>query len=309
MRQDERSQIEFGMAMLKHLPVVEAPDEIWSSIEVSLEHGVRDERLRDESFREKRLEVGRSPLTASFGRGSFWAMAAVLVVLAGVGYWRITYNGGDWIQTSASSKIEIKIGNIGTVEVEPNTRVRVVSAKAQEHRLALAHGEIRAKISAPPRLFFVETTSGTAIDLGCEYALNTDESGSGLLRVTKGWVSFQWKGLESLVPAGASCRTRPHAGPGIPYFDEAPEEFKRAMDEVGLGIEKFPLNTILAQARVRDTLSLWHLLSRVDVSERPRVYDRIAALTPVPNGVSRDLALKLDAETLRRWKNELAWTW
>ena len=107
------------------------------------------------------------------------------------------------------------------------------TARPGEHRLALARGEIRAKISAPPRLFFVDTASGTAVDLGCEYTLNTDEDGFGLLRVTRGWVSFQWKGLESLVPAGASCRTRPHVGPGIPYFDDAPESMKQALESFG----------------------------------------------------------------------------
>jgi hypothetical protein len=70
-----------------------------------------------------------------------------------------------------------------------------------------------------------------------------------------------------------------------------------------------PLNIILAEARVRDTLTLWHLLSRVGVQDRARVYDRIASLTPVPPGISRQLALKLDPDTLRRWKEELAWTW
>jgi len=171
-------------------------------------------------------------------------------------------------------------------------------------------GEIRAKISAPPRLFFVDTASGTAVDLGCEYALNTDEDGFGMLRVTKGWVSFQWKGLESLVPAGASCGTRPRAGPGIPYFDDAPENLKQALER--FAFEKAgneALGIILAESRVRDTLTLWHLLSRVEAGNRGRVYDRIAALTPVPAGVSREQALKLDPETLNRWKEELAWTW
>ena len=116
---------------------------------------------------------------------------------------------GEWIETDARSRATVKVGEIGSVEIAPNTRVRVVTARPDEHRLALARGEIRAKISAPPRLFFVDTASGTAVDLGCEYELSTDEEGSGLLHVTRGWVSFQWKGLESLVPAGASCRTRP----------------------------------------------------------------------------------------------------
>jgi hypothetical protein len=79
-----------------------------------------------------------------------------------------------------------------------------------------------------------------------------------------------------------------------------------------LGVEKSaedPLEVILAEARVRDTLTLWHLLQRVPVGDRARVYDRIAFLTPVPDGVSREKALKLDPETLRLWKDELAWKW
>jgi hypothetical protein len=74
-------------------------------------------------------------------------------------------------------------------------------------------------------------------------------------------------------------------------------------------LESFALDVILADARARDTLTLWHLLSRVEAEDRARIYDRMASLTPVPAGVSREQALKLDPETLRRWKEELAWTW
>jgi hypothetical protein len=148
------------------------------------------------------------------------------------------------------------------------------------------------------------------VDLGCEYSLHTDERGSGLLEVTQGWVSFEWKGLESLVPAGASCRTWPRTGPGTPYFNDASEKFKQALDNfTSAKFEGPALNIILAQARVRDTLTLWSLLSRTAMTERERIYDRIAALTPVPAGVSRQQALQLDSDTLKRWKDELAWTW
>ena len=167
-----------------------------------------------------------------------WAWAAIVILaLAGGAYWRFAHppgarwevlrlagspsvagkaiggagriGAGEWIETDARSRASVKVGEIGSVEVAPDTRLRVVTARRSEHRLALARGEIRAKISAPPKLFFVDTAAGTAVDLGCEYSLSTDERGSGLLNVTKGWVSFQWKGIESLVPAGASCRTRP----------------------------------------------------------------------------------------------------
>lgn len=309
---DEREQIKFGMEMLERLPPVEAPDAIWTSIEAALEEHRRPKRTA--------------------GRRWLWAFAATAaLVLLGVAYWSMAHrpsrrwdvarlNGspvktGEWIETDSQSRATVRVGEIGFVEIEPGTRVRVVTARAGEHRLALERGEIRAKISAPPKLFFVDTASGTAVDFGCEYTLSDDELGLGLLQVTKGWVSFQWKGqpgvmVESLVPAGASCRTHPKIGPGIPYFDDASQRLKEALE--GLGIEKSaddPLEVILREARVRDTLTLWHLLQRVEGADRARVYDRMASLTPVPAGVTRERALKLDPATLRLWKDELAWKW
>lgn len=304
----EREEVRQGMAMVELLPRFEAPEEIWPAIEAA-------------------FDQNRSHQAAAVPRWR-WALAAALVLaLGGATYWHLAHSpgmrwevvrqdgsgqigAGEWIETDARSHATLKVGEIGFVEVTPNTRVRVVTARRDEHRLALARGEIRARISAPPKLFFVDTASGTAVDLGCEYALKTDESGSGWLHVTRGWVSFQWKGLESLVPAGASCRTRPQAGPGIPYFDDAPDSLRQAVES--FGFEKAgndALSVVLSQARVRDTLTLWHLLSRVEGSDRERVFDRIAALTPLPAGVSREQALRLDPQTLNRWREELAWTW
>jgi hypothetical protein len=239
----ECEQVKLGIAALENLPPVEAPAAIWTAIESA-------------------LHQDRKTVPS-------WRLAFVLVILlllAGTLYWHRT---AGWIETDSHSSATIKIGEIGSVEVAPNTRVRVVTERPDEHRLALARGEIRAKITAPPRLFFVDTASGVAVDLGCEYTLQTDEDGAGLLSVTKGWVLFQWKGHESLVPAGASCRTIPRLGPGVPYFDDAPESLK----------QDGPLDAILADARARDTLTLWHLLSRVAPRDRGRVVDRIAALT------------------------------
>ena len=281
----EYEQVRAGMAMVENLAVVDAPAAIWSAIEA--------ERQTPRVFHRQ------------------WAFAVVaLAVLAAAGaaYWRL--GRPSWIETDANSHTTIRIGEIGFVEVEPNTRLRVVTEGPNEHRLALARGEIRAKISAPPKLFFVDTPSGTAVDLGCEYSLNTDDGGSDFLHVTRGWVSFQWKGMESLVPAGASCRTRTKAGPGIPYFDDAPEKLKEALERFAFGKTGGDvLNVILAASRQRDTLTLWHLLSRVAPGDRPRVFNRMTALTPLPAGVSREKALALDPQTLTHWREELAWTW
>jgi hypothetical protein len=220
---------------------------------------------------------------------------------------------GQWLQTDASSRAVISVGDIGTVQVEPNTRVRLVTARANEHRLALARGQISATVSAPPRLFFVDTEASTAVDLGCAYTMNVDDSGNGLLQVTLGWVSLEWSGRESMVPAGASCRTRPKIGPGTPYFEDSSAALKESLNSFDFVIAKDngdgSLQTVLDESRVRDTLTLWHLMSRVDERNRGRVFDRLTALVSLPEDVSREKALHLDPQTLQRWREELAWKW
>ena len=184
------------------------------------------------------------------------------------------------------------------------------SVQPEQYRLALARGTISARIAAPPRLFFVETPASTVVDLGCAYTVRVDDEGAGLLRVTEGWASLEWNGREALVPAGASCRTRPNVGPGTPSFEDAPAALQQALaafDFAGGGSDA--LNIVLSEARLRDTLTLWHLLSRVDAADRPRVFDRIAGLTPLPSTLSREKALQLDARTLTSLREELAWKW
>jgi hypothetical protein len=38
-----------------------------------------------------------------------------------------------------------------------------------------------------------------------------------------GWVAFQYGDRESLIPEGADCVTHKASGPGIPYYEDAPE--------------------------------------------------------------------------------------
>ncbi|HWB82886.1 MAG TPA: FecR domain-containing protein [Bryobacteraceae bacterium] len=271
------------MNIREHLPLVEAPESVWNAIEAAM--------------REGRQHPARPVL-----RWRIISAAAAAIFFAAAGAYWFGIHPAQWVETGPSAHALLKIGNIGLVDLGPNTRLRVVTDRADQHRLMLEHGAIYAKITAPPRLFFVDTKSGTAIDLGCEYALNMDESGWGWLRVSKGWVSFQWKGLESLVPAGAVCHIRPTEGPEVPYFEDATPEFAQA-------VERDSLDSILGAARPRDTLTLWHLLWRVAPGDRVRVYDRIAALTPIPAEISRERVLALDRQTLEQLKEELAWKW
>jgi hypothetical protein len=124
-------------------------------------------------------------------------------------------------------------------------------------------------------------------------------------------VALQLKDRESMVPAGAACATRPGIGPGTPYFEDASTTFRNALWKLDFepGDAGSSLDQVLSESRPRDTLTLWHLLSRVDAAGRVRVYDRLALLAPPPAGVTREGVLQLDEQMLQLWKGQLENNW
>jgi hypothetical protein len=217
---------------------------------------------------------------------------------------------GEWLVTDAASRARVAAGHIGRVDVDPDTRVQLVTARGNEHRLALERGTIHARIWAPPKFFYVNTPAATAIDLGCAYTLHVDDSGAGLLRVTHGWVGFERDGREAYIPQGAVCRTRPGIGPGTPYYEDAPSGYGEALAVLDFGSagdvdRAAALDRILSHARRRDALTLWHLLTRGTPAERAQVYERLSALAPPPPRATRDLVLAGDRTALSAWWDSL----
>jgi len=208
---------------------------------------------------------------------------------------------GNWLETDARTHAEIAVANLGEVKVAPSSRLRLVSARHSEQRLELARGQIQARISAPPRLFIVDTPSATAVDLGCEYSLAVTDSGASELRVTFGYVELTGHGKTALVPAGALCETRPGRGPGVPFAADAPPAWREALSRLDSEGDISALGVVLDRARRADALTLWHLLSRVDVAARQRVSQRLIALVPLPTGVSEQDALQLKKSALDKW--------
>ncbi len=217
---------------------------------------------------------------------------------------------GRWLTTGDDARARIAVGQIGHVDVEPNTHLQLVASRGREHRITLAEGTIHARIWAPPKFFYVNTPSAIAVDLGCAYTLQVHPDGSGLVRVTHGWVGFEHGGREAFIPAQAMCATRPGIGPGTPQYEDAPAAFAGALAVLDFGPaddRRRPeaLDGVLAGARRRDALTLWHLLQRGTSAERARVYDRMATLVPPPAGVSRDAVLAGDRKAIDLWWDSL----
>lgn len=223
-------------------------------------------------------------------------------------------NVGEWLVTDESSRARVDVANIGHVEVDRNSRLRLVETSENEHRLALAQGRISALIYAPPRLFFVDTPSAVAVDYGCAYTLEVDEQGRSVLQVTAGWVALEAEGRESFVPAGAACASEKGKAPGTPYARDASLRVVNALAEVDFSNDAAAradaLTIVLKEAgRKRDALTLWHLLARVEGEDRVRTFDRLNQLVPTPAGVMREGVLLLDREMLERWKDAVEAAW
>ena len=219
---------------------------------------------------------------------------------------------GQTLVTDSSSRASVSLDETGRVEVDRGSRLRLVTSGPGRKRLSLELGTIHATIWAPPGEFVVDTPSAVAVDLGCVYTLHVDESGAGLLRTTVGWVGFKLNGHESFIPAGAVCATRPKVGPGTPYLEDASSAFREALSKFDFephtpAERSTLLGIILLDSRKNDALTLWHLLSRVDDMDRPRVYDRLAALAPAPPGTTREGILRLDRQMLDSWWNSLGY--
>lgn len=246
-------------------------------------------------------------LRPTFSPSPSWAVDA----LAGapqVGRHNVTGSSriavGEWLETDGTSRAKVTVGAIGEVSVEPNSRLRLVNASATDHRLELSRGKMSALIYAPPRLFFVETPSATAVDLGCAYNLTVDEHGAGTLEVTSGYVALEHGGRESIIRAGSMCHTRPGAGPGTPFAASAAPEFRQALDRFDAG-DSTALAAVTAAAGEGDAVTLWHLLARAPAAARGAVFDKLNAFHPAPAGVTREGVLAGDEAMRQRWAPHL----
>lgn len=217
---------------------------------------------------------------------------------------------GQLLETDAKSTARISVADIGTVDVSPNSRIRLAATGSDEHRLSLERGKLHAKIYAPPRLFVVDTPSAKAVDLGCEYTLDVDKNGDSVLHVTGGWVALERDGRESIVPAGMMCKTRKGQGLGTPFNADATEAFKKALDSFDFSRGgSAAVQTIIREAELYDMFTLWHLLSRVSPSDRGLIYDALAELVPPPAGVTREGILSKNKKMLDAWKVEVENAW
>ncbi len=217
---------------------------------------------------------------------------------------------GGVVETNADSRAEIRAGRVGRIEVQPRSRVRLVSTGGGRHRLALDRGRIAAKLWSPPFTFGFTTPAAEVFDVGCAFTMDVDDRGTSTVRVTSGWVQLETADRQQLIPEGAVAIAEAGKRIGTPFFDDASVAFKRALraidvDALSAAERRDVLATLLNEARRQDVYTLLRLNRDLTPPERGALYDRVAVLRPPPVGVTRDGILANNGTMLEAWRRTL----
>ena len=150
---EQFEEIKLGVKLAERLPQVAAPDSLWADLQ---------SRLAAETSRGRIASSKKSLFSFKLWQPGLAGVAAGLVLVIGFGAWwfysresrpfwevarlngspwigssRMDENGrlavGQWLETDGSSRAKIEVGTIGHVEIDPNTRVRLIETKPTEH--------------------------------------------------------------------------------------------------------------------------------------------------------------------------------
>jgi len=320
--------------LLRDLPRarVHDPETMWEHIQVDLRSGrepvtplrrpVRSPWLAAAAVALAVVGGGTTGLWRTVAPPGEWAVVPIMgtpsvsgTALADSGALAV----GEWLETNADSRAELALGRIGTAQIGPGSRVRLERAGLMQHRLTLDRGSFHAVVSAPPRIFVVETPVVRATDLGCAYTLEVDSTGASRLRVIAGSVELSRNGYTTVVPMGLVAEVDVDGRPGTPYPREIPEAARDALHRMDAGIAQAGDVDLLLEAlhgpdehasyRRRSAITLWHVIQHVAPGDRGAVYDRLTGLYPAPDGVTREGMLALDRPMVERWRKALHPTW
>lgn len=211
---------------------------------------------------------------------------------------------GQFIITDDSSRAELYVANLGTVIVEPNSKIKFTKTTEGEHRIELVYGTVDANIIAKPRSFFVDAGKVSAVDLGCSYKISMDHAGDGLLYVKSGRVSLETAGgRESLVPEGKFCVLKKDIGPGTPFRGDTSPQLKKALMDFDFGnCGNTCVNVILKNANKKDAVTLISIIPRVDEEYKNRVYVAASGFCTPPKSLPKDsIQKKMNIDNLNVW--------
>ncbi len=213
---------------------------------------------------------------------------------------------GQWIWTNDSSSAELLVSNIGTVTIEPNSKVIFVKGADGNNRILVEYGTINADMNSQPNTFYVEMPSAVASDKGGAYILTIDSTGDGLVYVKSGKVEVQSQNKGAIVPAGSLVMTKKELGVGTPFNENSSPKFKNALFNFDFGdCSGSCVSTLLGAARMSDAVTLVNLIPNVENQYKDEVYTKLARFVAPPAEVHADSIYFFDEDKLNEWVDKI----
>ena len=204
---------------------------------------------------------------------------------------------GPWLETHANAVADMKVADIGELRVFGDSKLRVVATNSATQHLELARGHVRASVSAPPRLFVVDTPAATAVDLGCQYDLTVDDQGTTHLRVAMGAVSLEDKRGVVYVPATFEVSMSPgHLG--TPVSIDSTPALRAAVARFDTDGSIEPLLSI---AEMSERVTLWNAIPRTTGASRAALVAKLEQFAPLPDPALHDKVLAADTDAMDIW--------
>jgi len=208
---------------------------------------------------------------------------------------------------------ELRLGEVGWLDLAAGSRLRVDQLDSEEVVLHLERGELSAFISpsAKPEFFNIDTPATRCVDLGCAYDLFVLPDGDTSVGVTIGRVAFRDGEDEVFIPAGAVCRASRERGAGTPRFRDTSEELRAELDLFDLATDRSErqerAESVCSMASDdHDALPLWHFLQDDDVAIALVATQALVDLVGTPSGLDFTGGGHPDAEERSQWR-EFLW--
>ncbi|MGE0479002.1 MAG: FecR family protein [Phycisphaerae bacterium] len=219
---------------------------------------------------------------------------------------RVVVRADRWIETDATGGVRIDLPAIGRIDAGAATRVALRWPQDQETRLTLARGVLDVDVKVEPRRLVIETPAGEVTDLGCRFRVRVAADDVVTVSVSEGAVELAGGGRVAFVAKSMSCVAQPGRGARAPLLDDAPAELAAAVARLfAEPLDLAALPAVLANARERDGLTLWHVLRWTPPDVRPRVYERLIELVPPPNDIRVEDVLELNEYAIECWRKRL----
>lgn len=213
---------------------------------------------------------------------------------------RLTSLTATWLELGAGESATVTIADIGRVTLDEGSRVRLKQTGPTQHRLELERGTLHALVTAPPRLFVVDTPTASAIDLGCAYTLEVTDAGSKLT-VTSGLVSLAGKGREVTVLAGMRARSASGRTPTTPVSIHASAALVEAIDRFDASADPTALDAAVLLVHAEDAATLWHLLPVAAPAQRAALIAQLTAFVAPPAGWTDGVAADASSPLMQSW--------